>query len=142
MKSVFKYILFGTFLVCSGLFLSCGEDFLYKEPIGVAAGSVIESPEGVEAVLIATYAAIRGISMFGGALGTDWTFGSGNSDDCYVGWYAGSNHGPYDTYNIRYVSPGYLQGRWRDCYQGVAQANRTGVLKQDSSYLNFNYYYY
>jgi hypothetical protein len=60
MKKISKYLLWYLFLIGSIVIISCREDFLTKEPPGVAAGSVITSPEGVEAVLIGTYAALRG----------------------------------------------------------------------------------
>ena len=40
-------ILFGSLL----MIYSCSEEFLTKEPPGVAAGSVIQTPEGVEALV-------------------------------------------------------------------------------------------
>ena len=105
-------------------FCSCTEDFLTKEPPGVAAGSVISSPDGVEALLIGTYAAMRGQSMFGGAMGTDWTYGSVPSDDCYKGTSAGdeTTFNLIERYDIGVTDP-YIRDRWRDCFEGVARAN-------------------
>jgi len=105
------------------LFLfSCSEDFLTKEPPGAAAGSVITSPDGVEAILTGTYSYLKGRSMFGGALGTDWTYGSVTSDDAGYGpW---STFPPIDRYEIT-PSHSYPSDRWRDCYNGVARANST-----------------
>jgi starch-binding outer membrane protein, SusD/RagB family len=103
---------------------SCSKDFLIKEPPGTGAGSVISSPDGVEAVLIGTYAAMRGQSMFGGALCTDWTYGSITSDDCYKGTSAGdeTTFNQIERYEIGVTDP-YVRDRWRDCYGGVARAN-------------------
>jgi len=39
---------------------SCSDEFLIREPLGVGAGSMMNSPDGVEAVLTGTYAALRG----------------------------------------------------------------------------------
>jgi hypothetical protein len=107
-------------------FCSCTKDFLTREPPGVAAGSVITSPEGVEAVLIGTYSSIRGSDMFGGAMGTDWTYGSITSDDCYKGTSAGdeTTFNLIERYEIGVTDP-YIRARWRDCYEGVARANST-----------------
>ena len=113
-------------LICSGIIFSCSEDFLIKEPPGAAAGSVITSPDGIEAVLTGTYAAMRGKGMFGGAMGTDWTYGSIVSDDCYKGTSAGD--ASYFQLIERYEcfpSMPYMNERWRDCYEGVARANST-----------------
>jgi starch-binding outer membrane protein, SusD/RagB family len=105
---------------------SCTEDFLVREPPGAAAGSVVTSPQGVEAVLTGTYAFIKGSDMFGGAMGTDWTYGSITSDDCYKGTSAGdeSTFQLIERYETGVTDP-YIRARWRDCYEGVARANST-----------------
>jgi hypothetical protein len=113
-------------LACIATIVSCSEEFLIKEPPGVAAGSLIISPDGVERILTGTYAAMRGKSMFGGALGTDWTYGSVTSDDCYGTPSAGATA---DIINIErydcYPSGAYMTQRWTDCYDGVSRANAT-----------------
>lgn len=119
-----RYIVWSFLLISSITFLSCSEEFLTREPIGVAAGSVISSPEGVEKVLIGTYAAMRGKDMFGGSMCTDWVYGSVTSDDCYKG----TSSGDATTFNLieRYevgVTDPYIRGRWSDCYIGVSRAN-------------------
>jgi hypothetical protein len=124
MKNMFKYIVWFLLLISSKIIFSCSEGFLIKEPPGVGAGSVITSPDGVEKVLIGTYAAMRGKSQFGGAMGTDWTYGSVTSDDCYRGTSAGDANTGYERYEIGVTFP-YLSDRWKDCYEGVARANST-----------------
>lgn len=124
MKRIYNLILI-TMLTGSILMIySCDEDFLVKTPPGVAAGSVMESPEGVEALLIGTYSAMQGQSAFGGAMGTDWTYGSGASDDTYKG----SDPGDQTNFNAveRYEclpTNAYMRDRWNDCYDGVSRAN-------------------
>ena len=122
MMTVFRYIAWPILLISSCIIFSCSEDFLHKEPPGSAAGSVISSPDGVETVLVGTYAAMRGKSMFGGAMGTDWTYGSVTSDDCYRGTSAGDINTGYERYEIG-VTFSYLNDRWRDCFEGVSRAN-------------------
>jgi hypothetical protein len=124
MKNMFRYLVWFLLLISSEVIFSCSEDFLIKEPPGAAAGSVISSPYGVEAVLIGTYAAMKGQSMFGGAMGTDWTYGSVPSDDCYKGTSAGDAYTGIERYEIGVTDP-YLRDRWRDCFEGVARANST-----------------
>ena len=119
---MYKHLIWTLFLVTSSGLLSCSEDFLTKQPPGVAAGSVIESPEGIEAILIGTYASIRGTSIFGGAMGTDWTYGSAYSDDCHYGNSAGNAWDLMDKYDMRVAYPGFPD-RWRICYEGVSRAN-------------------
>jgi starch-binding outer membrane protein, SusD/RagB family len=106
--------------------LSCSEEFLTKEPPGVAAGSVLTTPDGIEGLLASAYAALRGKGVFGGAMGTDWTYGSVASDDCYKGSSSGdpSPLNEIERYESLPSSP-YMRERWRDCYDGVARANST-----------------
>jgi hypothetical protein len=103
---------------------SCSEEFLVKEPPGVAAGAVIQTPEGVEALLIGVYERLQGDGIFGAAMGTDWTYGGGASDDCYKGTSAGdqSAYNLVERYEALPSNP-YMRERWRDCYAGVARAN-------------------
>jgi len=105
-------------------FSSCSEEFLKKEPIGVGAGSVMTSPDGIEAILTGAYAALKGRYMFGGALGTDWVYGSVTSDDCYKGTSAGDSS-PMSLVEsfICWANCSYMKDRWTDCYNGVAGAN-------------------
>ena len=126
MKKIFKLlsitVLFGSLL----MIYSCSEEFLTKEPPGAAAGSVMETPAGVEALLISTYERMQGSGRFGGALGTDWTYAGGASDDCYKGTSSGDQT-PFNDLEQYNVLPNnqYMRERWRDCYDGVARANIT-----------------
>ena len=126
MKEIYRSISWPLFVMILISFLSCTENFLTKEPPGIAAGSVISSPAGVEAVLIGTYSAMKGRGMFGGAMGTDWTYGSVTSDDCYKGTSAGdaTTFSSFERYEIGVTDP-YIRERWRDCYEGVTHANYT-----------------
>lgn len=103
---------------------SCSNEFLIKEPQQVAAGSMMKTPDGVEAVLTGTYAALRGKSMFGGSLCTDWVYGSVASDDCYKGTSSGDSS-PLNLIERYQSQPidSYFQDRWTDCYNGVSRAN-------------------
>lgn len=91
----------------------------------MAAGSVIQTPEGVEALLVGVYERMQnGNSMFGGALNSDWTYSGGCSDDAYKGTSAGdqSNFNLLERYEALPNNP-YLNERWTLCYDGVARAN-------------------
>src|SRR5690554_1140094 len=125
MKNILKYSLICTLLLSISLFYSC-EDFLEKEPPGAAAGTVMESPEGVEALLIRAYSTLQGAGRFGGALATDWTYGGGASDDCYKGTSSGdqNNFNEVEQYAVLPTNA-YMSERWRDAYNGVARTNQT-----------------
>lgn len=122
MNSFINFILW--ILGFSFLCYACSDDFLLKEPPGVASGSVMSSPEGVEALLVGAYSSLQGRSRFGGAMGTDWTYGSGASDDCYKGTSTGdqNNYNAVERYEVL-PSNAYMYDRWRDCYDGVARTN-------------------
>lgn len=117
-------ILFGSLL----MIYSCSEEFLTKEPPGVAAGTVIQTPAGVEALLIGAYERMQNAnqSMFGAAMTSDWTYSGGCSDDAYKGTSAGdqSNFNLLERYEALPNNP-YLENRWNACYDGVARANVT-----------------
>lgn len=109
---------------CTLLPCSC-DDFLTKEPPGVASGEALETDQGVESLLVGAYAALRGEGRFGGAMGTDWTYGSGASDDCYKGTESGDqiNFNDVERYTVLPTNA-YMAERWRDCYNGVARCNK------------------
>ncbi len=124
MKRIF-IIMFITALTVSMLTMnSCNEDFLVKEPPGAAAEAVMQTSEGVEALLIGCYSNLQGRSRFGDCLGTDWTYGSGASDDTYKG----TSTGDQTAFNLveRYEalpSNPYMRDRWRGCFDGAARCN-------------------
>lgn len=103
---------------------SCSEEFLTKAPPAVAPGSLVETPEGVENLLVGVYERMQGSSMFGGALASDWTYAGGCSDDAYKGTSSGdqSNFNLIERYDALPSNP-YMTERWNNCYDGVARAN-------------------
>ncbi len=129
MKNIFRIIFIALLTGSMLLQYSCSEDFLTKEPPGVAAGSVIESSEGVEALLVGSYSTLQGFGRFGGAMGTDWTYGSGASDEAYKGTSSGdqTNFNAVERYEALPNNP-YMAERWRDCYNGVARSNQVLVF--------------
>ena len=124
MKRIFNLLIITAFTACLLVTFSCSEEFLTKQPAGVAAGTVMQTSEGVERLLIGVYERMAGDGIFGGAMGTDWTWGGGASDDCYKGTSSGDQT-PYNEVERYEVLPSnpYLRERWRDCYNGVARAN-------------------
>jgi len=120
-------VLLQTVLITGSMFLYCScDDFLTKDPPGEAADSNMESDQGVESLLVGVYGAIRGNERFGGAMGTDWTYASGASDDCYKGSETGdqTNFNEVERYTVLPTND-YMRQRWRDCYNGVSRANIT-----------------
>lgn len=124
MKRIFNFIIIATLTGSMMMMFSCSEEFLIKEPPGSAAGSVMESSEGVEALLVGAYSSLQGQQRFGGAMGTDWTYGSGASDDAYKGTSTGdqNNFNQVERYETTPTNA-YMRNRWQDCYDGVSRAN-------------------
>ena len=124
MKKIISIIQIVLILGCVLLPATSCSDFLTKEPPATGFGYTMENKSGVESLLTGAYALLRGTGDFGGAMGTDWTYGSGASDDTYKGTDAG------DQTNFNYVeryealpTNAYMSDRWRDCYMGVARTN-------------------
>ena len=124
MKKIIDLLFTVLFISSLMLTYSCSEDFLKKEPPGVASASQMNTRDGVEGLLIATYQAMKGTGRFGAAMGTDWTYASGASDDAYKGTSSGDQV-PFNEVEqyICLSSSAYMRERWRDCYNGVARAN-------------------
>ena len=57
MKNKFKLLFTILFIASMIMTLSCSEDFLTKEPPGVASATQMNTKDGVEALLISTYQA-------------------------------------------------------------------------------------
>jgi hypothetical protein len=124
MKRIINIILITAFAGIFVFLYSCKEDFLDRQPTGTAAGEVMQSPEGVEGLLIGAYDMLTGDNIFGPAMATDWVYGGGASDNMYKG----TSYGDQTPFNAveRYESlPSsvYMSQRWRDCYNGVSRTN-------------------
>ena len=126
MNKIFSLILSVFIFGCMMTFSSCGEDFLLKQPPASLAGSVMETPDGVEGILVGAYAHTTRGAIFGSAMGTDWVYASGASDDMYKGTTSTdqSSFNQVERYQVL-VNLDYLAERWRDCYNGVSRCNAT-----------------
>ncbi|HEX2969008.1 MAG TPA: RagB/SusD family nutrient uptake outer membrane protein [Bacteroidales bacterium] len=124
MKKILRLLSVSTVLAGSLMMYSCSEEFLTKEPPAVASAANVETPEGVENLLIGVYERMQGGSMFGGALVSDWTYSGGCSDDAYKGTSSGdqSNFNLLERYDALSTNP-YLTDRWNNAYDGVARTN-------------------
>jgi len=127
MKKIFSLILQIVLITgCVTIYSSCSEDFLTKQPPQSLAGASVETPDGVEAVLVGAYASTTRGSIFGSAMGCDWTYASCASDDAYKGTTLGDqpSFNQVEQYQVL-TNLDYLNQRWRDCYNGVARSNAT-----------------
>jgi len=133
MKNRFNLILMTVLACCLLVQYSCKEEFLTKAPPGVAAGELIQSAAGVEALLVGAYSTLQGFGRFGGDPATDWTYGSGASDEAYKGSSAGdqTNFNAVERFECL-PSNAYMAERWRDCYNGVARSNQVLVFLKNT----------
>ncbi|MFY7910444.1 MAG: RagB/SusD family nutrient uptake outer membrane protein [Emticicia sp.] len=127
-------ILISTLILAS--IISCKDEFLNVQPLGVLSEANLSNKVGVDLVLTGAYSLMDGVqtnvnSAFGDWQGAadNWVYGSVASDDAYKGSNAGDqpeisvieayNHTP-DLVHFR--------GKWRAVYDGVARTNDVILL--------------
>lgn len=122
-------ILFAALLVMV-IINSCSDDFLDKKPLGSTSENVFYSAKGIDALLIGTYAIVKGSYLWDvswGASIQNWTYGSAASDDAYKGSEI-TDQIPVNDIEKWSVTPsnGYPADKWRLCIgHGVVRANKT-----------------
>ena len=114
------------------IIISCGDDFLDKDPQGSLNPATLANADGVEALLISAYSLLDGWeggwSTGGGApwnsAASNWTYGDVYSDDAYKGTEAGDQPALelVENYTVDASNP-YMIGRWARLYDGIARAN-------------------
>ena len=122
-----KYSALSTVLAGS-LFLSCDDEFLTRTPQGQYSPDALQSPEGVEGLLVGAYAMLDGQGLDGQAAWNNdiqsWVFGGIASDDAYKGTDAGDQ--PEQSFIERYdfqPDNGHITNKWRGLYKGIARTN-------------------
>ena len=109
---------------------SCSDEFLEKAPLGSTSENVFYSAKGIDALLIGTYAIVKGSYLWDvswGASIQNWTYGSAASDDAYKGSEI-TDQIPVNDIERWVVTPsnGYPADKWRLCIgHGVVRANKT-----------------
>ena len=108
-----------------GACLSGCDDFLKKDPVGTIAGEQLDTPENVEGMVVAAYAAL-GNDHWITPYTSLWPYGDLRSGDAYKG---GGGTGDVSEYNgleqFVFVQTTYgpLDRLWYRLYVGVARAN-------------------
>lgn len=104
----------------------CCEDFLTKEPQGVAFQDSFLNETGIDVLLIAAYRGLNGLPSGGYAFGagaTNWLFGSVASDDAHPGAYANNAYvDQIGQYNLM-TNSRYINNRWQYHYESIERAN-------------------
>ena len=109
---------------------SCSDDFLTKEPPGSTSENVFYDAKGIDALLIGTYAMVRGSSLWEiswGASIQNWTYGSVASDDAYKGSEKTDQEPVNDIEHwVVQSTNGYPSEKWKWAFgMGVDRANKT-----------------
>mgnify|MGYP000102733734 CR=1 FL=1 len=112
--------------------VSCGDDFLQKDPQGSLSVNVLANAAGIEGLLIGAYSLLDGWeggwSTGGGApwnsAASNWTYGDVYSDDAYKGTEAGDQPALelVENYTLDSSNP-YSIGRWARLFDGIARCN-------------------
>ena len=126
MNKIFSFIKIALIFVFVLIYSSCGEDFLNRQPLAQLFDSTMETEIGVEGLLVGAYAHTTRGEPTGSAMGTDWVWASGASDDMVKGSTAGDQpmFNQVERYEVLENNE-YLIQRWRDCYNGVSRCNMT-----------------
>ncbi len=105
----------------------CSDEFLTREPEGQFGQPSLETPAGVEGILLGAYAMIDGAGLDGTA---DWNVTVENwafniaSDDALKGTDAGDQPEQSFIEGYDYQSfNGHITNRWRSLFKGVARTN-------------------
>ncbi|HEX8678214.1 MAG TPA: RagB/SusD family nutrient uptake outer membrane protein, partial [Segetibacter sp.] len=131
-RNIIKF--FAAFLVGTAIF-ACKKSFLERLPQASLTEESLANEKGINATLIAAYAALDGWNQGGEnnasgvawpTAGSNWIFGSVASDDAYPG--SGPNdQAPIEAIN-RYqwaTDDPYFRGKYQTIYMGVARTNVT-----------------
>src|SRR5688572_1095174 len=120
-----KKILIAAF-IASGLLGSSCKKALDYTPTGVLSSSDLTSPEAIEGLVTAAYAAIGNGDMIG-PIYSNWAYGSVRSDDAYKGGGGTGDVGEVDAlehYNLVTPSMGsFVTRSWQNLFKSISRAN-------------------
>ena len=111
-----------------GLATACTDNFLTREPQGQYSPTALQTPTGVEGILLGAYGMLDGTGLDGQAPWENeiqsWVFGGIPSDDAYKGTDAGDQ--PEESFIEKYdfqPTNGHIKNKWRGLFKGVARSN-------------------
>lgn len=114
-----------------GISISCSDDFLEVQPLGVLSESNLANKTGVNLILTGAYSLLDGVQTNVGSPFPDWTgsadnwvYGSVVSDDAYKGSNAGDQPEISIMESFSHTADLiHFRGKWRAVYDGVARSN-------------------
>lgn len=102
------------------------KDYLDYEPKGTLTAEQLTTPDKVDQLVTAAYAAI-GNDFWDGSITSMWAYGSVRSDDAYKGGGSVGDVGEYNTYEqYNLVTPttiGNANNTWSRAYGAISRAN-------------------
>ncbi len=120
-----KKILIAVFIAAGLLGSSCKKALDYT-PTGVLSSSDLTSPEAIEGLVTAAYAAIGNGDMIG-PIYSNWAYGSVRSDDAYKGGGGTGDVGEIDAmehYNLVTPTMGaFVTRSWQNLFKSISRAN-------------------
>ena len=121
----YKYI----FIAFLFLFSACEDDFLDSKPRGKLSDELLNTPEGIEALVTAAYSALAGPEGSDGTFlspTTNWIYGDVRAETAYKGgggigdlW----EYNAFETYTGVFPNNGLLDRKWFQLYVSVQRAN-------------------
>lgn len=107
-------------------FAACTDEFLEFTPTGVVSSSDLESPETVEAMVIAAYASLGNDGLLAHQYGDLWAWGTSRSDDGYKGGGGiGDQFPSHQTEVFTLNDPNNFNANlnWKWIYAGISRVN-------------------
>lgn len=107
-------------------FTACSDEFLEFTPTGVVSSSDLESPETVEAMVIAAYASLGNDGLLAHQYGDLWAWGTSRSDDGYKGGGGiGDQFPSHQTEVFTLNDPNNFNANlnWKWIYAGISRVN-------------------
>lgn len=108
---------------------SCKKDFLETNPKGKLSDELLNTPDGIEALCISSYAALAGPEGSDGTFlspTTNWVYGDVRAETAYKGGGGIGDIGEFnqfETFTAVYPSNGLLDRKWFSLYRSVQRAN-------------------
>lgn len=130
-KNIFLILTFAVLAILG----SCKEDFLKVAPTGSLDQSLLQTKQGLDALLVGSYSMIDGVSsQFGNGWETtasNWVYGSIRGMEANKGTDAGDQPdiNPLQTFSEVSTNP-YLNLKWREVYEAISRCNNLITITQ------------
>ncbi len=132
-KNIFLIFTFAVLAILG----SCKEDFLKVAPTGSLDQSLLQTKQGLDALLVGAYSMIDGVSsQFGSgweSTASNWVWGSIRGMEANKGTDAGDQPdiNPIQTYTETSTNP-YLNVKWREIFEAVSRCNNLITITQQT----------